>query len=397
MTQHSEPVNILMVDDVPANLLALEAILEPLGQRLVRAQSGTEALRHLLNDDFAVVLLDVRMPDMSGFEAATLIRGRPRSRTTPIIFLTGSANSSDAIFEGYSTGAVDYLMKPAVPAVLRSKVEVFIQLAAGRRALERQVRETEEAAQELERVNQLLEKGNSELAAANQELDAFCAAVSHDLRTPLSQILGFAQLLEMTALPKLAPNEQQHVRHILSVGQHMTQMVSDFLTFARLGSTPLALGDVDMNVLARTAIDEQMQGANAPAQVEWDLGPLPRVQGDRHMLAHVWSNLVSNALKYSAHSQPIRIAIQGTNDDTECVYWVSDNGVGFDVTQSHRLFNAFSRLHAGTRYEGIGIGLSSVKRIVHKHGGRVWADSQPGEGATFYFSLPLMPPVDPGM
>lgn len=394
MGQPDHPtVNILLVDDVAANLLALEAILEPLGQRLVRAQSGTEALRHLLHEDFAVILLDVRMPDMSGFEAAAMIRSRPRSRSTPIIFLTGTEKSADAMFEGYSAGAVDYLMKPAVPAVLRSKVEVFIELAASRIALERQVREREQAALELQRLNELLGERNTELASANQELDAFCASVSHDLRTPLSQILGFAQLLDLTATQRLNEGDKLHLQRIQTIGQHMTQMVSDFLTFARLGHVPLTRAAVDMDGLVQQVIDEQTQGAQgqqglSTRHVDWAISHLPPVEGDRHMLAHVWSNLVSNALKYSRQSLPPRIVIDGVAEHGECVYWITDNGVGFDAQYAHKLFAAFSRLHAGTAFEGIGIGLSSVKRIVLKHGGRVWAESQPGRGATFYFALP---------
>lgn len=394
MGQPNQPtVNILMVDDVAANLLSLEAILEPLGQRLVRAQSGTEALRHLLHDDFAVILLDVRMPDMNGFEAAAMIRSRPRSRSTPIIFLTGTEKSDDAMFEGYSAGAVDYLMKPAAPAVLRSKVEVFIELAAARMALEQQVREREQAAQELQRLNALLGERNDELAAANEELDAFCASVSHDLRTPLSQILGFAQLLDVTAAQRLTEADRRHLDRVQSIGRHMTQMVADFLTFARLGHVPLSRSDVDMDALVRQVIEEQTDGAQglqSPSirHVDWAISPLPAVEGDRHMLAHVWSNLISNALKYSRQSLPPRIVIDGVAERGECVYWVTDNGVGFDAQYAHKLFSAFTRLHAGTAYEGIGIGLSSVKRIVVKHGGRVWAESQPGRGATFYFALP---------
>lgn len=394
MGQPDQPiVNILMVDDVEANLLSLEAILEPLGQRLVRAQSGTEALRQLLHDDFAVILLDVRMPDMNGFEAAAMIRSRPRSRSTPIIFLTGTEKSDDAMFEGYSAGAVDYLMKPAAPAVLRSKVEVFIELAASRIALERQVKEREQAARELQRLNELLGERNAELASANQELDAFCASVSHDLRTPLSQILGFAQLLDVTAHARLNQADQLHLQRIQSIGHHMTQMVSDFLTFARLGHTPMQRDLVDMNALVRQVIEEQTQGAqglqgHTTKHVDWAISQLPNVDGDHHMLAHVWSNLISNALKYSRQSLPPRIVINGVAEQGECVYWITDNGVGFDAQHAHKLFAAFSRLHAGTAFEGIGIGLSSVKRIVLKHGGRVWAESQPGRGATFYFALP---------
>lgn len=391
MNVETDIVNILLVDDDPANLLALQAILEPLGQRLVKAHSGTEALRCLLDQDFAVILLDVRMPDMNGFEAAAMIRSRPRSRHTPIIFLTGSEKSNDAMFEGYSAGAVDYLMKPAAPAVLRSKVEVFIELAVMRLSLEKQVREREAAARELERLNGLLAQGNQELAAANRELDAFCAAVSHDLRTPLSQMMGFAQLLEMTAAHKLEPTEQQYLQRVLGVGQTMNDMVSDFLAFARLGSVPLQRAAVDMNTLVRDVAQQQSDiavRAHGSRRIEWDIGELPDVMGDEHMLHHAWTNLTSNALKYSRDSDPTLITIRGRVEQSEHLYAITDNGVGFDAEQSHRLFASFSRLHTQSTFEGIGIGLSSVKRIVLKHGGRVWAHSTPGQGATFHVALP---------
>ncbi|TAK76341.1 MAG: hybrid sensor histidine kinase/response regulator [Aquabacterium sp.] len=382
-----DAVGILMVDDEPANLLALEAVLAPLKQRLVRAGSGNEALRHLLTDDFAVILMDVRMPGMSGFDCAAMIRSRPRSRSTPIIFLTGSEQGESAIFEGYSAGAVDYLMKPAVPEVLRSKVSVFVELAQSHRRLQQQVREREAAALELRQLNLLLEQRNGELASANDELDTFCAAVSHDLRNPLSQIMGFAQLLQMSASPRLTEAERGQLTLILGVGRRMSEMVTDFLAFSRLGSTPLKLASVDMDGLARSVIEdlgEQWHGRN----VEWNVGALPAAMGDDHMLRQVWTNLISNAVKYSRRSDPSRITVAGQLVGGELVYSVADNGVGFDPKQAARLFAAFSRLHSETEFEGTGIGLSSVKRIVHKHGGRVWAEANPGGGGLFHFALP---------
>lgn len=390
MRPEKDSVKILMVDDDAANLLALEGILEPLGQPLMKAQSGTEALRCLLEHDFAVILLDVRMPDMNGFEAAAMIRSRPRSRSTPIIFLTGTEKSNDAMFEGYSAGAVDYLMKPAAPTVLRSKVEVFIELAATRLRLERQLQEREATARELERLNRLLADGNEKLAAANQELDAFCAAVSHDLRTPLSQMMGFAQLLDMTAAHKLNETEQKYLQRVRTVGESMNEMVSDFLTFARLGSLPLQPLAIDMTALVQEVSTQQQDVARTggPA-IEWDIQPLPAALGDAHMLRHAWVNLISNAIKYSRHRNPIRIQIRGECVDSEARYAITDNGVGFDASQAHRLFTAFSRLHPQSDFEGIGIGLSSVRRVVLKHGGRVWAEGQPDAGATFHMALPM--------
>lgn len=382
-------INILMVDDEPANLLALEGILEPLGQRLLRAQSGTEALRHMLETDFAVILLDVRMPGMNGIEAATLIRSRPRSRSTPIIFLTGEEKSEDAMFEGYSAGAVDYLMKPVVPAVLRSKVEVFAELAQARLSLQQQVHERERAAEELSRLNAMLEQRNGDLAAANLELDAFCATVAHDLRSPLSQIIGFSQLLELSTADRLNEAEQKRMRLVHTIGLQMNDMVTDFLNFARLGNTPLQAEAVSMEALARTVINDL--SGHGPQAVEWDVGSLMPAHGDSRMLRQVWINLISNALKYSRNSQPTRIGIHSELQGDDLVYWVADNGVGFDESNVPRLFAAFSRLHMADEFEGIGIGLSSVKRIIQKHGGRVWAHAAIGKGATFYFSLPTKP------
>lgn len=383
-------ISILMVDDEPNNLLALEGILEPLGQNLVRAQSGMEALRHLLDTDFAVILLDVRMPGMSGIEAAALIRSRPRSRTTPIIFLTGEEKSQDAMFEGYSAGAVDYLMKPVVPAVLRSKVEVFTELAQNRQKLQQQVKEREEAAEELSRLNAMLGQRNEDLAAANQELDAFCATVAHDLRSPLSQIIGFMQLLELSTQGKISADEHRRLSLIRTIGLQMNNMVTDFLDFARLGSTPLVTEPVDMARMVQSIIQD-LPDSTGSKEAEWTVNNLPSAHCDSRLLRQVWVNLLSNALKYSRNSRPVRVAIHGEQQGQELVYRVSDNGVGFDASQAPRLFAAFSRLHGEEQFEGIGIGLSSVKRIVQKHGGQVWAESAAGQGATFYFSLPATP------
>lgn len=382
---------VLMVDDEPANLLALEAILQPLGPRIVQARSAAQALRALLDDDFAAILLDVRMPDMSGFEAAALIRRRPRSHRTPILFLTGSEKSADAMFEGYSAGAVDYLMKPVVPEVLRSKVGFFIELAQARQALEQQVHEREQAAEELRRLNVLLQTRQAELVAANRELDAFCASVAHDLRNPLSQIVGFAQLLLDRSVPKLDADERQQLQIVHDVGLRMSQMITDFLNFARIEHVQMAPRSVDMDALMRTVVADLQAGwqGAAAGPVEWHLGTLPPAMGDMRMLRQVWTNLLSNALKYSRGRAAPCIEVSGEEQGRELVYRVTDNGVGFDPKQAGRLFTAFARLHSGNEFEGIGIGLSSVKRIVERHGGRVWAEARPGgPGARFSFALP---------
>ena len=387
MESFGKTVSLLLVDDEPANLLSLEAILEPLGERLVQAQSGHEALKRVLEEDFAVILLDVRMPDISGIETATLIRSRKRSQTTPIIFLTGLEKSDEMMFEGYSAGAVDYLTKPVVPAILRAKVEVFIELERARSQLKAEVRERERAAAELAKLNALLAHRNEELAAANSELDAFCAAVSHDLRAPLSHVEGFIELLQAAGGAQRGPKETQYLAAIGSETARMRQLIGDFLRFARLGAAQPELSPVDMHQLVREAVDELSRQREAQA-IEWQVGELPAVEGDERLLRQVWLNLLSNAMKYSSTRQPARIRVAGEVQGPEVVYSVADNGVGFDPQRADRLFNAFFRMHSAAAFEGVGIGLASVKRVVQRHGGRVWAKAKPDEGATFCFALP---------
>jgi len=391
MNDPAASVSVLMVDDEPANLLALEAILQPLGRRLVRANSGAEALRHVLTEDFAVILLDVRMPDMNGFEAAELIRSRSRSQSTPIIFLTGVETSSEMMFEGYSTGAVDYLLKPIVPTMLRSKVEVFIELAAVRLLLQNELQERRKAADALAELNGKLRRSNDELARSNAELDSFCATVSHDLRTPLGHVSGFVQALRESAAAKLDDGECRYLDIVQQATVRMADLIGDFLRFARLGHDALRSTRVDMDAIVRGAVDELL--TDRPRQpVQWAIDALPSAMADARMVRQVWLNLVSNALKYSRTRECACIRIRGQSQGDEVVYSVADNGVGFDPDQAKRLFTAFTRLHA--KYEGIGIGLASVKRIVQRHGGRVWAEAELDGGATFFFTLPAVASID---
>src|SRR5215472_16500051 len=236
----AEPkVKLLLVDDHPENLLALEALLEGPGHELVLARSGQEALRCLLQNDFAVILLDVMMPGMDGFETATLIRQRDRSRHTPIIFLTALGKSEEHLFRGYDVGAVDYLFKPIVPEVLRSKVAVFADLYRKSSLIKRhsellQRRNTEledalgkleKAGTEIQRLNEHLERRIRELDVVNKELEAFSFSVSHDLRAPLMRIAGFSQALQEFYADKLDDTGRLHLERVNSSARRMCQLV----------------------------------------------------------------------------------------------------------------------------------------------------------------------------
>jgi len=388
-TEHK--VNILMVDDEPANLEALEAILEPLGQRLYRASCGTEALRCVLDRDYAVILLDVQMPDISGIETAALIRERERSRNTPIIFLTGVVKTSEMIFKGYSTGAVDYLMKPVVSGILRAKVEVFVELAEARLRLQNEVLERARIAGEIAKLNMALEQRNEDLIAANEDLEAFGHSVSHDLRMPLRHIHAYISMLEASASAKLDTEERRHFGVIRDAARRMGQLIDDLLAFSRIGRTQITAARIDNEALVQQVIGE-MQTDLTDRFIEWEIAALPPVSGDANLLRQVWVNLLANAVKYTRPRERALIKVGAVVQDNEAIFNVSDNGVGFDSAYADRLFGVFQRLHSEKQFEGTGVGLANVRRIVQRHGGRTWAESTLNEGATFYFSLPVRRP-----
>lgn len=387
MTSSDQRVNILMVDDDPANLEALEAVLEGLGQNLFRARSGTEALRCVLERDYAVILLDVQMPDISGIETAALIRERERSRTTPIIFLTGVVRTSEMVFKGYSTGAVDYLMKPVVSGILRAKVEVFVELAMARLKLQAEVIERARIGGEIAKLNMTLEQRNEDLVAANEDLEAFGHSVSHDLRMPLRHIHAYISMLEDSAGEKLNPEERRHISVVRDAARRMGQLIDDLLAFSRIGRTPISAARIDHEQLVREVIGE-MQTDLRDRDIAWEVDNLPAATGDANLLRQVWANLLANAVKYSRPRERARIRVGAVVQDKEIIFNVSDNGVGFDPAYADQLFGVFQRLHSDTQFEGTGVGLANVRRIVQRHGGRTWADAKLNEGATFYFSLP---------
>ena len=384
---NEQKVNILLVDDDPSNLEALQAILESLNQNLITASSGTEALRCVLAQDFAVILLDVQMPDMSGIEAASMIRERERSKTTPIIFLTGVVKTAEMMFKGYSTGAVDYLMKPVVSGVLRTKVEVFVDLALSRLALQEEVRERVRIAGEISKLNMVLEQRNDDLLAANEDLEAFGHSVSHDLRMPLRHIQAYITMVEDSAAGKLNEQEQRRLESARNAAQRMSQLIDDLLSFSRIGRTPIASVMVDTGAVVRETLAE-LQPETLGRRIEWELGRLPHVRGDRSLLHQVWVNLLSNAVKYTRPREIARIQVAAVQQDTELVFWVKDNGVGFDMSYADKLFGVFQRMHTSQQFEGTGVGLANVRRIVQRHGGRTWAEAERDQGATIYFSLP---------
>ncbi len=405
MSAETQPqkAKILLVDDRPANLLALEAILEDLGQDLVKATSGKEALRHILNDDFAVILLDVNMPEMDGFEAATLIRERERSRHTPILFVTAHKDD-EHLFRGYYAGAVDFLYKPINPEVLRSKVSVFVDLSiksdllqkhatmleTRNSELERSIRERQRAEDEVRRLNSELERrvkdGTAELLRANEELRQFGYAASHDLREPLRTVASYTQLLGRRYADKLDDEAREFMGYITDSVHRMDSLLSDLLAYSyQLNVREQVLSTVDTEAVLQGVL-MNLDSSIKETGTEITHAGLPEVQSDFGQLVQVFQNLVSNSIKYHGPDSP-KIHVSAEEKGEEWVFSFADNGLGIEPRYHDQIFGIFKRLH-GREYPGTGIGLALCKRIVERQDGRIWVESEAGPGSTFKFTLP---------
>jgi two-component system, sensor histidine kinase and response regulator len=283
---------------------------------------------------------------------------------------------------------VDYLMKPVVSGILRAKVEVFVELASARMKLQQEVIERARVAGEIAKLNMALEQRNEDLIAANEDLEAFGHSVSHDLRMPLRHIHAYISMLEETASKKLDVEERRQFNVIRDAARRMGQLIDDLLAFSRIGRTEIKAEQINNEAVVQETIAE-MQTDLKDRRILWTIEPLPAVTGDLGLLRQVWANLLANAVKYTRPRAEAQIKISGVAQDNEAIFSVADNGVGFDPAYADRLFGVFQRLHSEKQFEGTGVGLANVRRIVQRHGGRTWADAKQNEGAVFYFSLPL--------
>ena len=337
---------------------------------------GADALRQLLRNEFAVVLLDVRMPIMDGFETAQLIRQRPRSELTPLIFVTALDQAETDMGRGYNLGAVDFVFAPVVPAILRAKVIVFVELYRAQQELRRYRTQLET----------LVEERTIALTAINRELEAFSYSVSHDLRAPLVAFDGLSQTLMEKYGTALDARATDYLRQMRDASDRMTSVFDGLQMLFRLTSGEMKREEVDISDMAAQVVEE-MRTANPDRQVNVDITPGVSASGDRRLVRILLTNLVNNAWKFTSAKETPIIAVGREVVDGESRIFVKDNGVGFDMIDSHRLFGAFQRLHSQSDFPGAGIGLATARRIVNRHGGRIWAEGAVGEGATFYFVL----------
>jgi len=422
VTEFEAKVGILLVDDQPQRLVAYRAILADLQLDLVCARSGREALEHLMDREFAVVLLDVSMPDMDGFEAAKLIHEHPRFERTPIIFVTGVHLDDLDRLKGYSLGAVDYVSVPIVPEILRSKVSVLVELYVKRKELqqanvrlsEANIALQEEKTRELERLNRSLQRANSELEAANQSLqseiaerariaqalkeadrhkDEFLAMLAHELRNPLAPIHNAIELMRLKPLadPQLNWARDVIARQLTS----LTRLVDDLLDVSRItrGKINLTRQVVELEGLISRAVetvhplfDEHRH------QLTLELPePGVRVFGDPTRLTQAIANVLGNAAKYTDAGGQILLSATARGEHVEIS--IRDNGIGIRPEMLPHVFELFTQLdrNDGRTQGGLGIGLALVQQLVQMHGGDVSATSAgPGTGSQFVIRLPLL-------
>ena len=408
-------VNILVVDDRDENLMALEAVLADPSYRLVRARSGREALKEVLDQDFALILLDVVMPGVDGYETATLIRERPRSRQTPIIFLTANDFGVNYVFRGYTVGAVDYLVKPVPPDVLRSKVAVFVELFRRQEALrigqekleERIAERTKELASanlalsaeieerakiEKERVQLLKREQAARLEAerANRLKDEFLATLSHELRTPLNAIMGWAHVLTQSSHDRDTVQRASTVIRQNATSQ--AQLIDDILDVSRIvgGRLVIESGLVPVKRVVEDAVNSLMPAAQAKSiTVHSDLADGLNVLGDRDRLQQVVWNLVSNAFKFTPKGGSVTVTL--AERDGDVYIEVADTGIGIPAEFLPFVFDRFRQADSSMsrRHNGLGLGMAIVRHLVELHGGTVAVESGgENKGTTFKLHFP---------
>ena len=365
---------ILLVDDKVENLVALETVLKGLGVELIKATNGNDALKETLNHDFALAVLDIQMPGMDGYELAEILREEESTSQLPFIFISGIYTDQFHVFQGYEKGAISFLTKPFQPEILINNVKLFIKI------------HQHEA--ELKKLNQDLEERNEELKFLNKELESFTYSVSHDLRAPLRAVNGYSRILLEEHTQDLNEEVSRLLNIISSNGKQMGELIDNLLSLSKLGKREIQKGDVDMEGLVQSVVEE-LKKTEGGERVSWETNQLPPCYGDYRLLRQVWINLIANAVKYSSKKSSPFVKVGAEVKENELVYYVKDNGAGFDMKFADHLFGVFQRLHKPTEFEGTGVGLAIVQRIIFRHGGKVWAEGAVNKGASFWFSIPL--------
>ncbi|MGK9046238.1 hybrid sensor histidine kinase/response regulator [Stutzerimonas chloritidismutans] len=394
MPDRTDEVNLLIVDDLPENLLALDALLQAPGIRVHQAESAEQALELLLRYEFALAILDVQMPGMDGFQLAELMRSTERTKQIPIVFVSAAGRELNYAFKGYESGAVDFMQKPLDAHAVRSKVSVFVDLYRGRKRLARQLEALERSRREQEVLLDELRSTQAELEDAVRMRDDFMSIVSHELKTPLNTLILEVQLRKLQlSRNNFTAFSEERLRNMVDKDERQIQslirLIDDMLDVSRIRTGKLSIrpSRTDLSQLVGNVVENfsaQMEACGCELRLERN-EPIAGVW-DAFRIEQVLANLLTNAMRYGA-GKPVQVSVTSCTEGA-CIE-VRDHGIGISPKSLERIFCQFERAEGSEGSAGLGLGLFIADQIVRAHNGRIQVQSEEGQGSLFRVLLPL--------
>lgn len=384
-SSESTKSTILIVDDTPVNVAVLAEHLVGHGFSVMVAQDGEEGIERAQFAPPDLILLDVMMPGIDGFETCRRLKSREATKDIPVIFMTALSSIGDKI-TGYQVGGVDYVTKPFHTEEVLARINTHLSLQAMRRQLVAQNRQLQQEIAVRQKAEVIVALRSQELARSNAELEQMAYVASHDLQEPLRMVTSYLQLLEQRYGGQLDADAHDFIEFAVDGAKRMQALIDDLLSYSRVGTKAKPLQPTDCEAVMKTAL-QSLRMAIDESGAKIQCAGLPRVLGDAAQLAQLFQNLIANAIKFRGEAVP-RIDIRAEREDGFWRFEVRDNGIGIAPDYFERIFVMFQRLHNRSKYPGTGIGLAICKKIVERHGGRIWVDSAPGQGAVFKFTLP---------